>query len=291
MSEIAYNNILKEILEKGVETPDRTGVGCYKVFNKQIVWEQGVFPFCTSRPLSPRLAWEEMSLFIHGDPDTKKLEEKGVYFWQANTNRNFLDKQGLYHLPEGSLGTAYSIQFRKAGQSIKGVEPIDQLYDLYQGLANDPFSRRHSIDLWGLLEQDNMPLLPCWWRSNWSVELLPSGKKVLHVKLYSRSNDIVFGYWFAAMQYKMLQMAMADLLGYECGMLVTDMWDVHVYKNQVEYAKEILSRDLGKPGTVSITKELNSFDDLISLEYSDFDVVGWEPNRQKFVTPRPPVAA
>jgi thymidylate synthase len=239
--------------------------------------------------LSPRLAWEEMSLFINGDTNTKKLEDKKIFFWQGNTSREFLDNRGLQHLPEGDLGASYSSQFRKAGASTS-PNHIDQLGNLVKGLKNDPYSRRHAIDLWGITEQHHMPLLPCWWRSNWTVLPTAQGKKELHVKLYSRSNDLVFGYWFAAMQYRMLQMAIAELLGYEVGMLVTDLWDVHLYTNQVDYAKEILFRNLGKRGTVSINKTLSTFQDLLDLEYSDFSIHGYEPNREPFVTPRPSMA-
>jgi len=287
MSEKIYNYILSELLTDGVETPDRTGVGCYKVLNKSITWN--TFPFSTSRILSPRLAWEEMSLFINGETSTKKLEEKDIFFWKGHTSREFLDSRNLQHLPEGDLGASYSSQFRKAGASTS-PNHIDQLANLVEGLRDNPYSRRHAIDLWGVTEQHHMPLLPCWWRSNWTVLPTSNGKKELHVKLYSRSNDLVFGYWFAAMQYRMLQMAIANLLGYEVGVLVTDLWDVHLYTNQVDYAKEVLIRDLGKAGKVHINKDLSSFEDLVNLEYSDFTVEGYEPNRTKFVTPRPEIA-
>jgi|AntRauTorcE11897_2_1112592.scaffolds.fasta_scaffold21861_3 thymidylate synthase len=288
-SELDYMGLLQRIIDTGVDTPDRTGIGCRKVLNHQIVWGGGEFPFSTTRMLSPRLAWEEMSLFINGESNTKKLEEKKIFFWQGNTSREFLDNRGLQHLPEGDLGASYSSQFRKAGASVS-PNHVDQLKNLVDGLRDNPYSRRHAIDLWGITEQHHMPLLPCWWRSNWSVLPAKNGKKELHLKLYSRSNDLVFGYWFAAMQYRMLQMAIAELLGYEVGLMVTDLWDVHVYHNQLEYAKEILSRDYGSAGTVSINKELNSFDDLLDLEYSDFGIEGYEPNREKFVTPRPEIA-
>jgi thymidylate synthase len=285
--EQAYMNLMQQILDYGVKTPDRTGVGCYKVLNSQIIWTE--FPFSTTRMLSPRLAWEEMSLFINGETDTKKLEEKKIFFWQGNTSREFLDNRGLHHLPEGDLGASYSSQFRNTGGSV-GLEPIDQLKTLVDGLKNDPYSRRHAIDLWGVTEQHNMPLPPCWWRSNWTLLPTPNGKKQLHVKLYSRSNDLLFGYWFAAMQYRMLQMAIAELLGFEIGALVTELWDIHLYENQVEYARELMTRDYGKAGTVEITKDLNTFDDLLELEYTDFSTEGYEPNRKKFVTPRPAMA-
>ena len=111
--EIQYNMMLHSALN-GAHTPDRTGVGCRKVFDTNIRWGKD-FPFCTTRPLGIKYAWEEMRLFLSGNTDTKVLEEKGIMFWKGNTSKEFLEKRGLWYLPEGSLGTSYSHQFRNAG--------------------------------------------------------------------------------------------------------------------------------------------------------------------------------
>ena len=67
--ELAYNHILysarNDLHEYGVFS-DHTGVGCTKVFNKQIDWGYN-FPFCTTRPLGIRTAWEEMKIFLSGN--------------------------------------------------------------------------------------------------------------------------------------------------------------------------------------------------------------------------------
>ena len=278
ISEAAYMGILRDILYEDEWVPNRTGIKTKRVLDRKIVWEPGTFPFSTIRPLGIKNAWEEMKLFISGETDTKILEDKGIMFWKGNTSREFLDARGLHHLPEGSLGSAYSKQFRNASG-------VDQLVQLVDGLKNDPYGRRHTIDLWNISEQPEMPLLPCWWRSNWSVH-----QGMLHLKLYSRSNDLIFGYWMAAMQYRLLQMAIAELLGLKLGMMVTDLWDVHIYENQYKYACEMLVRDYGKPGSVRIGTDIYKLDDILNLEVSDFVIDGYEPNRTPMKTPRPSMA-
>lgn len=274
---MTYLDLLKKVMTNGVTSSDRTGVGCRKIFNAQIIYEDNEFPSSLSRPMGLHFAWEEMKLFLSGNSNTKTLESKGINFWKEHTSREFLDSRGLQHLPVGSLGKSYSYQFAL------------QINELIEGLKSDPYSRRHAIDLWGLRDQDEMPLLPCWWRSNWSVELTPQGPK-LHVKLYSRSNDLLFGYYQAAMQYRLLQIALAGLLKMQVGMMVTDLWDVHVYSNQFDYVNELLGRKEGLAGTVKLEKRVKSLEDILNLEASDFTREGYVPNNDPMNTKRPEVA-
>jgi thymidylate synthase len=285
-AEMQYNNIMLDLLVNGVSTPDRTGVGCVKTWNRQIVFGVGEWPFSTKRRLSSEKAWTEMRFFLSGYTNTHLLEKQGVTWWKGNTSREFLDNRGLQHLFEGSLGTSYSHQMRNAGGE------IDQVQQLIDGLKNDPFSRRHAIDLWGITEQDEMPLLPCWWRSNWGVELLRNGRKMLHLKLYSRSLDLLFGYWMAAMQYRMFQLTLCKMLDMEMGAMVTDLWDVHLYVNQIDFVKELVGRGYGTPGTVSLKNHvvIESIDDICNLNPSDFLVSNYLPNVSQMVTPVPAMA-
>ena len=44
----------------------------------------------------------ELLWFIRGSTNAKELAEKGVKIWDANSSREFLDKQGLTHREEGN---------------------------------------------------------------------------------------------------------------------------------------------------------------------------------------------
>lgn len=282
--EEGYMELLANVFYDGFEVPDRTGVGCKKLFNAQIIWNE--FPRQTVRPLGIKYAWEEMRMFLSGNTDTKVLEEQGIMFWKGNTSREFLDSRLMHDYPEGSLGKSYSYQWRNAGGF------VDQLDDLVTGLRREPYSRRHAVDLWGVTEQAEMPLLPCWHRLGCFVEKKVIGPDVLHFKLYSRSNDLLFGYFQAAQQYRMFQMALARMVGMEVGLLVTDLLDVHIYKNQYDYVWEMLGRPLGSAGKVRLSQDvkLDGVDDIAKLDVDAFIVEGYEPNREPMKTERPPMA-
>lgn len=287
--EQGYIQLIKDILASGEEQTDRTAVGTLSIFDAKVVYPEDTFAcFSTIKPAALRMAFEELWFFLRGETDTKKLEEKGVMFWRGNTSREFLDKRGLYHLPEGSLGLAYSKQFRE--YSTASVEDcnrigVDQLSDLINNLRKEPTSRRLMIDLWNPLEQADMCLTPCWF--NFQVVVIGG---YLHMKLRNRSLDSVFGYSFAVQQYRLLQLCLCKMFKYKLGRLSADLSHVHIYKNQVEYAKELVTRDLGKQGEVIINKKLETLEDLLSLEWEDFSVVNLKVNNKEFVVPRPNMA-
>jgi len=285
LGENGYLDLISDILEHGVPQTDRTGVGTISLFDAKVVYPENEFGcFSTVRPASLRMSFEELWFFLRGKTDTKELESKGINFWKPQTSREFLDKRNLHYLPEGDLGSAYSRQFRNYGGAITGTGH-DQIKRLVRDLREDPFSRRMMVDLWNPSEHHLMPLTPCWF--NFQVVVIG---EYLHFKLRNRSLDSVFGYSFAVQQYRLLQLCLCKMFGYKLGVMSADLSHVHIYNNQIEYAKELIKRDLGKQGEVVIKKGLNTLEDLLSLEWTDFEIVGLEVNNKPFAAIRPDMA-
>ena len=287
--ERGYLDLIQDVLDLGTPQTDRTGVGTISMFDAKVVYPKDKFGcFSTIKPASLRMSFEELWFFLRGKTNTKELESKGINFWKGNTSREFLDKRGLTYLPEGDLGVAYSKQFRRAGSEVAEefyIKGTDQLEKLIGDLKQDPNSRRLMIDLWSPAEHHAMCLTPCWF--NFQVVVIG---EYLHFKLRNRSLDSVFGYSFAVQQYRLLQLCLCKMFGYKLGVLSADLSHVHIYNNQIEYAKELVKRDLGKQGEVVIKKELNTLEDLLSLEWEDFEVVDLEVNNKPFVASRPELA-
>lgn len=283
--EAGYIELIKDILEDGQEQSDRTGVGTISVFDAKVIYEEDTFGcFSTVRNCPLKFSFHELWFFLNGKTDTKELEAKGVNFWKPQTSREFLDKRGLDSLPEGDLGASYSKQFRDFGGNYY-YYGIDQLHNLVYDLKHDPYSRRLMIDLWNPAEHHLMPLTPCWF--NFQVVVIGG---YLHLKLRNRSLDAIFGFSFAVQQYRLLQYCLCQMFGYRLGMLSADLSHVHIYKNQIEYAKELVERDLGKQGVILLSKKLETLGDLLSLEWEDFGILGLEVNKKEFKTPRPPMS-
>lgn len=290
--EDGYLCLVNNVLKKGVSVPDRTGVGSVAIFDAKIVFNS--FPLFTHRKISPRLAFEEMWFFLNGDTDTNLLEEKGVNFWKGNTSREFLDNRGLEFLPEKDMGAAYSLQWRNFGGWYDSDNGVDQLEKLINSIEKDPYGRRHLVTLWNPSEEHLMPLTPCWWACQFVV-LPNNGVDTLHLKLINRSLDVLYGAPFALQQYRMLQMAIASMFDMEVGVLVADLSQVHIYNNQIEWAKELLKRDwwLDGDNSVTLNKKVNGVygeDGLLSLKFSDFNVKYEDYNSKPFKTPKPPMA-
>lgn len=295
--ERGYVQLVKDVLEKGVSIPDRTGVGSKAMFGATVIYdklENGLtdFALSTSRSCPLRLAFEEILFFLRGETDTKKLEEKGVFFWNGNTTREFLDNRNMKWCAEGDLGAAYSSQWRRAGE-FSGVPPeacVDQLTKLLDTLKYDKYSRRMVVDLWNPVEEYAMPITPCWAWSQWIVIPGEDGKDYLHLSLVNRSLDSMFGYPYAVQQYRLLQYMLCKMFGFEMGQMRVCLSHIHIYNSQLEYAAEFVERDFGVQGQVEVNKELKSLEDLLSVEWSDIVVSDLEVNKSPFKVKKPPMA-
>lgn len=273
-----YIDLIKDVLDNGIDKPDRTGIGSKSVFGRTLRWNLSEgFPLITTRKVSLRIAFEETMFFLRGETNTKLLEEKNINIWKGNTSREFLDSRGLHHLPEGDMGHGYGYVWRNfVGENNKSV---DQIADLLEGLKKDPFSRRHLVSGWNPVELSNTALPPCHMMHMYSVE---NGYDVANNKLNScfimRSNDVPFGLPYNIAGYALLNHIFAKHLGLIPGDLVYFGWDVHVYQNQIEMCNEQILREPKQLPRILIHKDLKTFEDVLSLQWEDIELIGYDPH-------------
>jgi thymidylate synthase len=99
----------------------------------------------------------------------------------------------------------------------------------------------------------------------------------LHLYVHGRSADIVFGVPYdLAFSYFWLK-TFADTLGYKTGDILMTFTNTHIYANQIELAEMIVEQDVSEMNcpTVTINKELNSVEDILSLEWADVQINNW----------------
>lgn len=272
MTEKAYLDIMRDILDNGIDTPnDRTGVGTRGIFGAQMIFDmRDGFPLLTTRKIAFRIAFEEMMWFLRGQNDSKILEAKKINIWKGNTSRAFLDSVGLGYLPEGSAGKNYSRQLRDFGGT-DSRPGYDQLSALISGIKKSPSSRRHFVSYWNpqqVLTEAALP--PC--HVSWAVQI--AGGR-LNLSFQMRSNDFYLGNPTNIAGYAFLLHALAALFKLEPGKLVYQGSDVHLYTNQIDNAKLQVQREPMRLPSLLISKNLETLDDLLSLEYSDIQIVNY----------------
>ena len=287
-----YLEIMEHILVDGHDRPDRTGVGSRAIWgcNIDIDLSEG-FPIPTTRKTTARIAFEETWFFLRGETDTKKLEAKKINIWKGNTSRAFLDGRNLSFLPEGNLGKGYGFQWRNFGGGYAAqdnrcttfdgsIRPdyskfdntgVDQVFQVLEGLRKDPNGRRHIISGWNPQQLNEMALPPCHLYQQYQIL---GGR--LNSMFLMRSWDFLYGAPFNIMGYALLNHAFAKYLNLEPGKLFAVGCDVHLYMNQLDIASQQVTREPMSLPKLEINKEISTIDDILSLEFSDFTITGYE---------------
>jgi thymidylate synthase len=250
-----YLDLMRYVLEKGVERGDRTGVGTKSIFGYQMRFDLAeCFPAVTTKKLHFRSIIYELLWFLQGDTNVKYLHENGVTIWDEWADEN------------GDLGPVYGHQWR----SWLGTDgrTHDQISDLLQQLQKNPYSRRHVVSAWNVADLDEMALHPCHCLFQFYVA---DGK--LSCQLYQRSADIFLGVPFNIVSYALLTLMIAQVTGYEAGEFIHTFGDAHLYLNHLEQAHLQLSRE---PYPLPQMRLNPAVKNLFDFRYEDFELVNYQ---------------
>jgi len=275
--EYQYLNLIREIIEKGVASDDRTGVGTLALFGTTMRYDlRKSFPLLTTKRVFWRGVLEELLWFVKGDTNGKHLSDKGVKIWDGNGSREFLGKRGLPHREEGDLGPVYGFQWRHFGAKYVDMhadysgQGVDQLADCIHKIKHDPTDRRILLSAWNPADLNEMALPPCHMFCQFYVA---NGE--LSCLMYQRSADVGLGVPFNISSYALLTCMMAQVCGLKPGEFIHNMGNTHVYKNHVEPLKTQLDRT---PRPFPILKINPEVKDIDGFQTSDFEVLGYNPH-------------
>lgn len=252
-----YLDLLRHVLDEGVDRDDRTGVGTRGVFGYQMRFPlKDGFPLLTTKKLHLRSIIHELLWFISGDTNIHYLQENGVTIWDEWADEN------------GDLGPVYGKQWR-SWQTPNG-KAIDQLQNVIKQIRNNPNSRRHIVSSWNPAEVDQMALPPCHCLFQFHVA---EGR--LSCQLYQRSADIFLGVPFNIASYALLTHMVAHVCELAVGDFIHTLGDAHLYSNHIQQAQEQLQRKPKKLPRLYI--ERDEVSKISDFRFEDFVIDGYDP--------------
>ncbi|WIY24024.1 thymidylate synthase [Parasedimentitalea psychrophila] len=265
-----YHDALRQILQHGEPSPDRTGTGTLSSFGLQTRYALADgFPLVSTKKLHLKSIIHELLWFLSGDTNIGYLRENGVSIWNEWADEN------------GDLGPVYGHQWRRFPrldlvEGTTGDEPlyragsVDQIADLVENIKKSPDSRRLIVSAWNPADVPQMALPPC--HTLWQVRVL-NGK--MHLQLYQRSADMFLGVPFNIASYALLLLMLAHVTGYEPGDFVHTLGDAHIYANHTEQVQLQLSRTPHPLPQIRIKRRVNS---IFDFKYEDFEVLNYNPD-------------
>ena len=195
-----YIDLLKDILENGVEKNTRNGK-VLSVFGRSIRYKfkDGKFPLITTKKMYFKGIVTELLWFLRGDTNIKYLVDNNCHIWdgdalkayhkhereeldkfmkanpgvlvdfQYTTMNEFINKiktDADFAEKWGDLGPVYGKQWRswdtwKSSFDDGYWTEIDQIQNLINDLKTNPDSRRLMVSAWNPGELDQMTLPPC----------------------------------------------------------------------------------------------------------------------------------
>ncbi|MBE6051780.1 MAG: thymidylate synthase [Clostridium sp.] len=257
-----YKDTLKDILENGTSTAGhkirpvyKDGTPAHTFYINQVVEKydisKGEFPITTLRPIAWKSSIKEI-IWIYNLASNKlsDLEKLGITWWgdwEVNGS--------------GTIGQRYGATVKK----------YDLMNKLLNGLKNEPYTRRHIMDLYQYADfEETEGLYPCAFLTVWSVR-----GEYLDMTLHQRSSDYCVAGHVNKIQYVALLMMVARHVGLKPGVFMHVVENLHIYDRHIEQAKELLARTPSNKQPKLILKEgkTNFYDFTID----DFEMIDYEP--------------
>lgn len=246
-----YLELMRHVLDHGVEKSDRTGTGTRSVFGYQMRFDldEG-FPLVTTKKLHLNSIIHELLWFLQGSTNIGYLTENKVRIWDEWADA------------EGNLGPVYGAQWRSWHKA--DGSSVDQISQLISSIKDNPDSRRLIVSAWNVAEIDKMALPPCHAFFQFYVA---QGR--LSCQLYQRSADIFLGVPFNIASYALLVLMVAQVTGLKPGEFVHTLGDAHIYSNHFEQAELQLSRQPYPLPQMHLNPEVN---DIFGFKFEDFEL-------------------
>lgn len=179
---------------------------------------KGEYPITNFRPLAWKSAIKEI-LWIYQD--------------QSNSLALLNDKYGIkwwddWDVGDGTIGSRY-------GETIK---KYDLMNKLLKGLKNEPYGRRHIINMYQYHDfEETYGLNPCVYETVWNVR-----GKYLDIFINQRSSDYVTSEGINRLQYCALLLMVSKSVGLEPGLFTYNVCNLHMYDRHIKKVIALYTR-------------------------------------------------
>lgn len=266
-----YLDLLKDIIENGIDRDDRTGTGTRSVFGRQIRFDLSRgFPLLTTKEIHTKSVIYELLWFLRGDTNVRYLNRNGVKIWDEWADNS------------GNLGPIYGRQWTSF--PTQDGREINQISQIIEQIRTTPLSRRLVVSSWNPSElpiesispqenvqQGKMALAPC----HCLFQFYVSDDK-LSCQLYQRSADCFLGVPFNIASYSLLTHMVAQQCSLQPGEFIHTFGDCHIYLNHLtdDIAYQQLDRNPTALPTLKIERKPRS---IYSYEFEDFQILDYKP--------------
>lgn len=216
-----YKKLLYEAIKQKNYRHDRTGVGSYSIFCKNISFSiKNKFPILTGRKISQKIFETEFKWFLNGETNIKRFKENNIKIWDNWANKN------------GDLGPVYGYQMI----NYNGTK-INQLNNLLHSLKTNPYSRRHIISLWNPNQINDMALPPCYHTFQFYIL-----NGTLNLSIIQRSGDLFLGIPYDICFFSLFLLYVSEKCNLKANIIDLKIIDAHIYKNQLIAINDYLNQ-------------------------------------------------
>lgn len=147
----------------------------------------------------------------------------------------------------------------------------DQLKSIVDKLKTNPYDRRMVCSAWNPNQMDMMALPPCHFA--WNVMVYGN---TISLAWHQRSADLALGVPANIASYATLLLLLAKEANLEPWLLKGDLNDCHLYENQLDEMRQLVSRTPKKLPSANIL----NFNNIFDWTHKDIELIGWNPDKQ-----------
>ena len=275
-----YLDLVRQVMEKGIRKPSRTGVDTISYFGAfyRVDLSAG-FPLLTTKRVNYTAVLRELLWYLSGQEHIRELRAH-TKIWD-----DWADERGELETAYGRYWRRFPHPVQKShapisetGETTCPVREIDQIAYVVNEIRRNPHSRRLVVSAWEPGNAQSSRLPPCHYSFVFQVL---DGR--LNCHLSQRSGDIALGIPFNLACYATLTQMIAQETGLRVGHFAHSIVDAHIYV--ADENSPMAEYDHLRGLQLQLQREPRPLPRLEiahkpmdQLQFEDFQIIGYDPH-------------